>query len=136
MSGARITCGCGRLAELVTGKEVYPHRADLFHLKFYRCAPCDTRVGVHPDGRPLGPLAGAHLRALRIEAHDLFDRFWADKPTSWERRRSRDAAYVWLAKRLGISRDECHIGLTNEDECQQIIDFLRTGASPEKDEDE
>lgn len=132
---ASITCGCGRVAELVTGEAVYPHRPDLFHLRFYRCVPCDARVGVHRNddkARPLGPLAGPRLRALRIEAHDLFDEFWIHYETRGERRRARERAYVWLADQLGIHRDECHIGYTNEAECQAIIDFLRTGASPEE----
>jgi hypothetical protein len=119
---------CGKRAELVTGREVYPHRPDLYHLKFYRCVPCDARVGLHPDGRrPLGPMANATLRALRIRAHDLFDAHWLTAPN---RKAARERAYEWLAESLGISRDECHIGYTNEAECQAIIEFLETGAKP------
>lgn len=33
---------CDKPAELVTGAEVYPHRPDLHHKKFWLCKPCDA----------------------------------------------------------------------------------------------
>ena len=61
---------CGGEPSLVTGAVLYPHRPDLAHKPFGRCAPCDATVGFHLDGRPLGTLAKPELRKLRGQAHD------------------------------------------------------------------
>lgn len=70
---------CNKPAELVTGKEIYPHRPDLYPKKFWRCRPCTAYVGCHKpnagygDGtRPLGRLANAELRAAKSAAHAAF----------------------------------------------------------------
>ena len=48
MSDATVKCSyCGNDAELVGGESVYPHRPDLYYLKFYQCLPCDAWVGCH-----------------------------------------------------------------------------------------
>lgn len=73
---------------------------------------CDSYVGCHRDGRPKGPLANAELRAARKAAHDAFD-------TLWRRRldgegMSRGEAYRWLAERLNLPAEECHMGEMTE----------------------
>lgn len=122
-----ITCDyCRQPAPLVTGRELYPHRPDLWEKNFYRCAPCDAHVGCHPpedsprggmgDGTvPLGRLANAELRRLKSAAHASFDPLWQGS-----RMRRRDA-YLWLAQELGIEPHECHIGMFDEDQCRRAI---------------
>ncbi|HHL5329824.1 TPA: zinc-finger-containing protein [Klebsiella quasipneumoniae] len=98
---------CLKLADLVTGERIYPHRADLHSLQFYLCSDCNAYVGCHKgsNGAPLGRLANTELRAAKNKAHFFFDRIWK------LRHKSRSAAYQWLSKELGIPARDCHIGM-------------------------
>ena len=96
---------CGRPAKLASGYEVYPHRVDLHSKKFWVCFVCDARVGCHEGTtRPLGELANSELRDYRMRAHDEFDYIWKSGYMS------RGQAYRWLASKLRIPREKCHIG--------------------------
>lgn len=114
---SEVTCPyCHEPAPLVTGREVYPHRPDLFAMSFYACLPCDARVGCHPGTtKPLGRLANAEGRKLKMAAHAAFDPIWKDG------KRKRKDAYRWLADELGIEVNRCHIGYFNEDECRRVV---------------
>lgn len=110
---------CGEPARLVNGKQIYPYRADLAELKFWRCAPCNAWVGVHNGTEtPLGILAKAELRKLKSQVHALFDPIWKEK------RMKRSKAYRWLAEGLGIPKDECHVGMFDEARCKAAIVML------------
>ena len=65
-------------AKLVTGKEVYPHRSDLYNLLFYKCPACGGFVGTHKDGtnKPLGCIPTIALKRARIGVHDRMDKLW------------------------------------------------------------
>ena len=86
MQKASLLCPfCLNRANLVSGKQVYPHRPDLYALKFWLCEPCDAYIGCHKEGArfkvgnthytsdgtaALGTLADAKTRKVRklIEA--------------------------------------------------------------------
>lgn len=108
---------CGKPAQLVTGKKIYPHRKDLSELKFWECEPCRAYVGCHRNSKdiPLGRLANEELRKAKKKAHSYFD------PTWREGDRSRKDAYTWLAHKLGIPRQECHIGMFDLEQCKQVV---------------
>ena len=107
---------CDKKAELVAGNVIYPSRKDLYGLKFYRCKPCNAYVGCHKeDGRPLGGLANEELRTHRQMAHGYFDPIWV------RRHKSRKGAYRWLARKLKIEVDECHIGEFDIERCEQVV---------------
>jgi len=111
---------CNKPSEKVTGREVYPHRRDLYNKIFYRCVPCGAYVGCHPGtDRPLGRLANAELRKAKSEAHSLFDPLWKSGQLS------RGSAYHWLQKQLGISQKECHIGMFSLELCQKAIEACK-----------
>lgn len=106
---------CGAESKKVTGKEVYPHRPDLYSKTFYMCKPCDAYVGCHPGtSKALGRLANAELRAAKSAAHRMFDLIWRDGSMS------RGAAYSWLAEQLGIDKKDCHIGMFDVDMCEEV----------------
>jgi hypothetical protein len=116
----RPTCQyCGKEAKLVTGAHVYPHRKDLARLHFWRCDPCNAHVGTFDNGDPRGPLANARLRQLRMQAHAAFDPYWKGKSMS------RSKAYRWLADQLGVDVREAHIGGSDEEFCERVIDLCR-----------
>ena len=122
-----VTCAyCNKPAELVTGKEIYPHRQDLFTKKFWRCRPCNAYVGCHKpnigygDGtRPLGRLANAELRAAKSAAHVAFDPVWQEGVVK------RGSAYAWLAEKLGIQAKQCHIGEFDVDQCKRVVQIVK-----------
>jgi hypothetical protein len=122
---------CGVLARLETGAAMYPHRPDLSGVYVWTCRPCFARVGCHPDTKiPLGSMANKELRSARIAAHEAFDVHWARKGAlsrgGWKPRRSD--AYLWLADRLGIAYEQCHIGSFDLATCQRVILICRDDA--------
>jgi hypothetical protein len=131
MIDMRVRCPyCGEYAYLTKGSVIYGSESESADNNYWMCWPCDAYVGCHdgesegwePGTKPMGNLAKAELRAKRVELHNKFDTLW---------RRSggmtRDDAYKWLAIRLGISRDECHIGMFDEAMCKKaavIVDAI------------
>lgn len=121
-----LTCPyCGATAVLVTGREVYPHRPDLYGKAFWRCGPCDAWVGCYPGTtNPMGRLADAELRRAKQNAHAAFDPLWRRGVYP-----SRTAAYQWLASQLGIHPRDCHIGMFDAPRCLEVtrlsLDRLR-----------
>lgn len=109
---------CDRLAVRVTGRSVYPRRPDLAHKAFWFCRECDAYVGCHPGTTmPLGRLANAELRRAKQQAHAAFDPIWKSKD------KKRGEAYEWLAGELGISKDNCHIGMFDVETCKRVIEI-------------
>lgn len=90
---------------------------------FYGCIrypACDASHGAHEDGTPLGVPANKETRQARIDAHNTFDLLWKGA-TNTGRRAARRDAYRWLRDKLGLSKDECHIGLFNVETCKKVI---------------
>jgi len=116
-----VVCNyCGKDAPLVSGKQVYPHRPDLYAKKFYRCMPCDAMVGCHPGTtKPLGRLANDELRKAKMAAHAAFDPLWKNR--LWKRKQ----AYAWLALKLNIHARDCHIGMFDVDMCRRVIEVCK-----------
>lgn len=82
--------------------------------------PCSAYVGTHKNsGAPLGRLADKELRSLKLKAHAHFDRLWQDKHMS------RKEAYALLAKSMRIQKRFCHIGMFNNNQCLQVVDFSK-----------
>lgn len=107
---------CGEASKLVGGDVIYPHRPDLYDKKFYQCSPCGAYVGCHKGTeKPLGRLANAELRRAKMAAHGAFDPIWRNGGMK------RSNAYAWLAQQLGLSEEECHIGMFDVDRCKQVV---------------
>lgn len=125
-TASTVNCDyCQQSAELVTGKEIYPHRQDLGGKKFWRCLPCQAFVGCHEPGngygdgtRPLGRLANLELRKAKKDAHAVFDALWQS------RRMNRKAAYALLSKLTAMPADKCHIGMMDVEQCRQVVDAV------------
>lgn len=113
----RIYCPyCDRQAELVGGNKIYPHRPDLIFKLFYLCEPCNAYVGCHHGTtKPLGRLANAELRQAKIAAHEAFDPIWRSGS------KTRSSAYSWLAQQMSISKNNCHIGMFDIDQCKAVV---------------
>lgn len=110
---------CGQPVKQVTGEVIYPHRKDLYHRLFYACLPCDAYVGSHEStGLALGRLANRDLRQWKMKAHAAFDPLWKS------RKMKRFAAYKWLAGKLGLSINACHIGEFDIEMCRKVVDVM------------
>ena len=107
---------CDRPARLATGRERWPARRDLASVRVWVCDPCGASVGCHVGtDRPLGTLANAYLRDARRRAHAALDPLWRGGA------RSRSDVYVWLARRLRIPANLCHIATFDADLCEDAV---------------
>lgn len=107
---------CDKPLLLVTGREIYPHRKDLYRKKLWLCKPCDAYVGCHGNSdNPLGRVANKQLRYWKSMAHGCFDPVWKNK------KYTRAQAYQRLAVRLEIPQSECHIGMFDVEMCKRVV---------------
>jgi zinc-finger-containing domain len=115
LAEVNATClECDRVAKLVGGKEIYPHRPDLYGKHFYLCA-CGAYCGCHPGSViPLGHPCGPETRRARSAAHEAFDPLWKGG------KMTRSSAYAWLAEATGIDPGRCHIGMMNAAEARSV----------------
>lgn len=106
---------CGAIANIVGGARIYPHRPDLYGKRFWLCT-CGAYCGCHGSTtRPLGYPAGPETRRARNNAHAVFDPLWRSGGMG------RREAYTWLANSMGLSPEECHIGMMTADQARQVI---------------
>lgn len=111
---------CGSPVVFTSNAEIYGR--EYGDGKCYLCRNCKAFVGVHPGtDTPLGTLANAELREWRKEAHFWFDRIWK-KPT---RITTRYNAYGYLARKMGLPREETHIGMFEIEQCKKVIEFSK-----------
>lgn len=112
-----VSCDyCGQPAQFVDSAIVYGRSYGMI----YYCPGCAAWVGVHKGtDQPLGRLANAELRKYKRAAHATFDPIWQSG------RMRRNVAYAWLSERLGIPREETHIGMMDVDRCKQVIEICR-----------
>ena len=82
---------------------------------------CDHYCGCHPKSqRSLSLiLPGPELREARKRAHAWFDPIWKHGPAS------RNAAYRWLAHGMNMTRDDCHIGLFDVEQCNRAATLCK-----------
>jgi hypothetical protein len=94
-------CGCNQAvqARLTNGSEIYPRRADLSSLPFWKCDTCGNFVGCHHKTedrtRPLGCIPTPELKDARQKIHALIDPLWQGGTIT------RKALYAQLTKALG-----------------------------------
>ena len=109
---------CSSNAVLIDSAEVYSGQS---FGAIWICRPCKAWVGCHKnsfDHAPLGRLANAELRAAKVAAHAKFDPLWKSG------KMHRKEAYNLLAGKLGISVDQCHIGMFDLETCKRVLEVL------------
>lgn len=127
MSGDKLECGeCG--APMVLR---YTNR---FGSRwFYGCSRFPKCKGTHSchqsTKEPMGVPANAETKLARMEAHRVFDQVWKRGIMG------RQSAYAWLADTLGLTTEECHIGLFGVEQCRRVVEvsqrLLRSASSTE-----
>ena len=113
-------CNCA--TKKVTDIEIYgPHSN--YNQSFIQCEMnTDHYVGTFANGQALGRLADAELRKLKREGHALFDQLWQGENAVF---RTRDQAYVWLARNMRLSNDLTHFAMFNNEQCVQSMNLVR-----------
>ena len=93
-------CGGNSTANLVSGKEVYPHRSDLKSLPFWQCVKCKNFVGCHHKTKnrtkPLGCIPTTEIKKARQFIHAIIDPLWMPKNYN-----KRGLIYRVIADQLG-----------------------------------
>lgn len=108
---------CKTIAELVDDVEVY---GKSYGKKIYRCPiHLNMRVGSHSDGRPYGSLADYSTSSFRHKLHLVFDPIWQSGIMT------RNEAYEWLAGEMGLTRETCHFGMFDENQCNRAMYFIQ-----------
>jgi hypothetical protein len=123
-------CGCQAnvQARLTDGKEIYPHRADLAGLPFWKCDACKNFVGCHHKTKnrsnPLGCIPTREIKEARQHIHRILDPLWKSG------RYGRRELYSMIAHVLGI--EEYHTAeIRSVDEARRVyrvIDDIRRAA--------
>lgn len=95
-------CNCNKaiIGRLTNGKEIYPHRKDLYKLPFWKCDCCNQFVGCHHKSNeptmPLGCIPSPEIKYARQIIHTQLD-------IMWENKEQRTAIYTYLSKMLGYT---------------------------------
>jgi len=137
------SCGSHN-TKLVTGEDIYPHRPDLYSKFFWRCE-CGAYCGCHNTKkgnyrRPLGRPADKELRAARGHCHRVFDPLWKNahqmacyrdsekdaKAIHIINKAARTRTYRYLAACMNLTRDECHIGMMDVQQCRQLYAICKS----------
>ena len=107
---------CGAPTNLVHNIEIYGHPVGEWEWHILCTDPkCGAHVETHPGtGTARGQMATPETRQARIMAHQVFDRLWKTKY-------QRKNAYTWLAKAMGLSRRDCHIGKFSYEQCHEVV---------------
>lgn len=83
---------------------------------------CDSYVGAHKNGRPLGVPANKEVRKSRMEAHAAFDVLWL-RESPIRRFLDRTSAYLYLSYYMGRAKEITHIGMFTSKDCDVVISF-------------
>lgn len=95
-------CTCNKKVEarLTDGREVYPHREDLYSLPFWKCDTCKNYVGCHHKTdnptNPLGNIPTKELKNARQHIHKILDPLWRSG------RYKRNQIYKILSDKMGF----------------------------------
>jgi ssDNA-binding Zn-finger/Zn-ribbon topoisomerase 1 len=92
---------------------------------FYGCSrwpKCNAVHGAHPDGRPLGTPGDAATKKARIEAHAALASLCERRNWKIGKSSERRGAYLWLAQKLGIAEEKCHIAMFDVETCKRVVE--------------
>ncbi len=132
-------------AVLVGGEVIYPRRGDLHAKFFWRCPDCGAYCGCHPGTKKaLGRPANKELREARMKLHNQrVDPLWRTaietgnyhpedaRAAKMITNAARSRTYAFLAEKLGIDVNRCHIAMFDIDMCRRAWSALFRVSYPE-----
>ena len=93
----KIYCvGCDEkvVPRITDGKEIYPHRPDLYEKKFLKCDSCGNYKAFNGKDKPT-LIPTPELRKARREIHAILDPLWQSGKIK------RGQAYAYISHRIG-----------------------------------
>ena len=115
---------CSGQLTLGNGSTIGHYRKEYVIKAFWYCGNKEhdlAYVGCHKDTAiPLGFVANFNLRQLKVDAHKAFNSLWSGKTAHMTRKQ----AYIWLADKLNVPANECHIGWFKSVKCQLVVDLI------------
>ena len=108
-------CGSTTVYRSATG--IYTDNPDDVMLYVCKNYPaCDAYIRTQKGTAiPLGQMANGKLRALRTDAHRLFNQLYLKGYMH------KQTAYGWLSSVLGVPQEKAHIGQLSELQCELVI---------------
>ena len=108
-------CGSTTVYRSATG--IYADNPDDVMLYVCKKYPaCDAYIRTQKGTAiPIGVMANGKLRAMRTDAHRLFDQLYL------KHYMPKKTAYSWLSATLGVPIQKAHIGLLSELQCELVI---------------
>ena len=92
---------------------------EAFHGMVHRSfAPTNDVRSASGGGNTSTPANDA-TRKARTQAHKALDSKWDTYPKKGRRGR----AYKWLAIKMMLPQEKCHIGMFDADQCQQVVEL-------------
>lgn len=116
-------CGCNKKirARLTDGKEIYPHRKDLYKLPFWKCDACNNFVGCHHKTKnrtqPLGCIPTNEIKKARQEIHKILDPIWQNG------KMGLGEIYGVISKKIGRKYHTAQI--RSIDEARQVYKIIK-----------
>lgn len=108
-------CGSTTVYRSATG--IYAENPD--DVMLYVCTnypACDAYIRTQKGTAiPIGEMANGKLRALRTDAHRLFNQLYL------KRYMPKRTAYIWLSSVLGVPYEKAHIAQLSEMQCELVI---------------
>ena len=108
-------CGSTTVYRSATG--IYAENPD--DVMLYVCTnypACDAYIRTQKGTAiPIGQMANGKLRALRTDAHRLFNQLYLKGYMP------KQTAYGWLSSVLGVPKDKAHIAQLSEMQCELVI---------------
>ena len=108
---------------------------------------CRGKLTAHPDGSPAGKPVTQAVRTARRQCHAVFDPLWQHAWHLYEikernateraravrriQRSARLRAYAYMAERLGMAEEDCHIGHITDVETLRLFYAEAQKATPE-----
>lgn len=122
-----VGCGGKVSARLTDGKEIYPHRKDLYSLPFWKCDACGNYVGCHHKTKnrtqPLGCIPTKELMKARGHIHAILDPIWQSGKIT------RNKLYKLISDKVGWKYHTASIRSVEEArEIYKLIKELTNGA--------
>ncbi len=116
---------CKQECRLTNGKEIYPHRPDLYNKRIWKCDPCNATVGCHPGGtNALGFAANKQTRDARMKLHNLrLDPIWKNAESG--KKQVRSCVYRYLSHMMGLPPEDTHTGMFTIEQCREAWTILK-----------
>ena len=120
---AEICPYCKEKPKLVDSIEIY---GTSYGMAYY-CKPCDALTNCHEGTTvALGRLANKELRYWKRVVHECFDPLWKKAVEDGRKKHeARNAAYEWLAKKMNISIELCHVGMFDIEQCKLACEICK-----------